>query len=393
MKSNLLVLALAALVSPFCAAQTNRSPQAAAGLASPIIETDRKVTFRVRAPGARKVSLTSDFSDETQLLRDEQGVWSVKMGPITPDIYFYSFLIDGVRAVDPGNPNVKIGFTTSTVTSILEVRGDQPAFYDIKNVPHGTLRTHLYHSKSSGIIREVNVYTPPGYDENSGKRYPVLYLLHGANNDHHSWQRYGSANEILDNLLAEKAIEPFLVVMPLGYGGASADGVSRGPSGPSGGGGDLYERDVIEDVIPFIDKTYRSISNREQRAIIGFSMGGGQSARIGLGHLDTFSHIGVMSAGLGGGTNAPLIAKLAADPAAANKLLKLLWIACGKDDFAMPGARTFSESLGKTGIKHTFLETEGAHHWRVWRRYLRDVSPLLFRPTGVPEVESSPRSK
>jgi enterochelin esterase-like enzyme len=282
--------------------------------------------------------------------------------------------------LDPGNPNVKIGFTTSTVTSILEIRGDRPAFYEIKDVPHGVLRIHLYNSKSSGVIRELTVYTPPGYDERRSSRYPVLYLLHGANNDHYSWERYGRANEILDNLLSEKAIEPCIVVMPLGYGGASADGQKRGPGGIRvGSGNDLYERDIIDDIIPFIDKTYRTKSDREHRAIVGFSMGGGQSSRIGLKNLDAFSYIGVMSAGMNGGLDAEPLKTLAANPAAANKRIKLLWIACGKDDFAMNGARSFSQNLTKVGIKHTFLETEGAHHWRVWRRYLRDISPLLFR--------------
>jgi enterochelin esterase family protein len=128
-----------------------------------------------------------------------------------------------------------------------------------------------------------------------------------------------------------------------------------------------------------IDGKYRTIAVREQRAIFGFSMGGGQSSRIGLGHLDTFSHVGVMSAGMAGGADTEPMKSLAADPEAANRRLELLWIACGRDDFALPGARTFSETLTQAGIKHTFVETEGAHHWRVWRRYLRDVSPLLFR--------------
>jgi enterochelin esterase family protein len=349
-----------------------------------VIGEDQRVTFRLRAPEAKTVTLAGDFSADTPLQKDESGVWSVTVGPIHPDIYFYNYVIDGVRVIDPANSNVKIGFTTSTITSVLEVRSAQPAFYDIKNVPHGVLRTHLYDSKSNRVIRELNVYTPPGYDDHPDKRYPVLYLLHGANNDHHSWQRYGSANEILDNLAAEKAIEPFIVVMPLGYGGASADGRSRGTAGIRGGGGppgggNLYERDIVEDVIPFIDKSYRTLADREHRAIIGFSMGGGQSSRIGLGHLDTFGYIGVMSAGMSGGAGTEPMASLAADSAAANQRIKLLWIACGKDDFAMTGARTFSETLTKAGVKHTFLETEGAHHWRVWRRYLRDVAPLLFR--------------
>jgi enterochelin esterase family protein len=349
-------------------------------LPSPLINADGTVTFRARAPDAKSVSLTSDFQDgSTDLNKGEDGVWSATVGPLQPDIYYYNLIIDGVRGLDPGNPQTKTGFTTSTITSILEVRAEKPAFYDIKDVPHGDVRTLLYNSKSNGVIRELNVYTPPGYDDNLQKHYPVVYLLHGANNDHFSWLRYGRANCILDNLLAERSIKPFIVVMPLGYGGASADG-RRGASGARGGAtGDLYEQDLLSDVIPLIDARFRTIANPKHRAIVGFSMGGGQSSRIGLSHLDTFGSIGVMSAGMSGGPDAEPLKSLAADPAAANKKIDLLWIACGKEDAAMAGAKNFANNLKQIAIERTFLETEGAHHWRVWRRYLRDLAPLLFR--------------
>jgi enterochelin esterase-like enzyme len=216
----------------------------------------------------------------------------------------------------------------------------------------------------------------------------VLYLLHGFANDHHSWHRYGRANDILDNLLAKGAIEPFLVVMPLGYGGVpvNGDGTGVAPGGPGTVRGDpaLYERDLLEDIIPLIDGKYRTLPDRKQRAIVGFSMGGGQAGRYGLGHLETFSSVGIMSAGLGGGGTAGAagsdpVAALAANPAKANQQIDLLWIACGKDDAAMKGATALHEALQKAGIEHTFLETDGAHHWRVWRRYLRDLAPLLFQ--------------
>lgn len=394
MKTAMSLLALVCLpIGQLCMAQNSRPGSRGPGIVSPDIAESHKVTFRVQAPEADKVMLSGDFSEDTALTKGENGLWSITLGPIDPDIYFYRFMVDGVPTLDPGNPNAKIGFTTSTIVSILEVPGDGPAFYDIKDVPHGILRTHLYDSKSNGVIRELNVYTPPGYDANPGRRYPVLYLLHGMNNDHHSWHRYGRADEILDNLLAEGAIKPFIVVMPLGYGGASADGRSRGwlgaPQDRQGALRNLYERDVIEDVIPFIETNYRTIADREHRAIVGFSMGGGHSSAIGLGHLDTFSYIGVMSAGMRGGLDSEPMATLAADPEAANEKIKLLWIACGKDDFAMAGARTMSENLTKAGIEHTFLETEGAHHWRVWRRYLRDLAPLLFQEANMDDLSQA----
>jgi enterochelin esterase family protein len=288
---------------------------------------------------------------------------------------------------------VKIGYVTTTTTSLLTVPGDSPAFYDVQDVPHGEIRTLLYKSRSNGVTRELTVYVPPGYETARSQRYPVLYLLHGFANDQHSWHRYGRANDILDNLLAQRAVAPFLVVMPLGYGGAHVNGDGTGipPQGAAGPRGDpaLYERDLLEDVIPMIDSTYRTLADRRHRAIIGFSMGGGQAGRFGLRNLETFSHIGILSAGLGGGGSASApgsdpIAPLAADPVKTNKLIDLLWIACGRDDAAMKGARTAHEALDKAGIEHTFLETEGAHHWRVWRRYLRDVAPLLFRSSTSP---------
>lgn len=361
------------------------------GAAPPIVSpavADGRVTFRLRAPEAGAVTVSGDFGPDVALARGADGVWSATVGPLAPEVYVYFFTVDGVRTTDPANPQVKIGYVTSTTNSIVTVPGSGPAFYDVQDVPHGEIRTLLYKSRSNNAVRELNVYLPPGYDANPRQRYPVLYLLHGFANDHHSWHRYGRANDILDNLLASEAIKPFIVVMPLGYGGAAVNGDGNGipPANAGAFGGDfaLYEKDILEDIVPLVDGKYRTLANRENRAIVGFSMGGMQAGRFGLGHLDTFSHVGIMSAGIVGNaassaTAADPVAALAADAAAANRKLKLLWIACGVEDTAMAGARSTHEALQKAGIRHTFLETEGAHHWRVWRRYLRDLAPLLFR--------------
>jgi enterochelin esterase family protein len=350
---------------------------------SPEVAPDRRVTFRLRAPEAKVVKVSGDFGTDAEMRRGDDGTWSVTVGPLDPEMYVYYFTVDGVRLTDPVNPQVKIGYVTSTTTSLVTVPGDKPAFYDVQDVPHGEIRTVLYKSKSNGVTRELNVYVPPGYDESASRRYPVLYLLHGFANDHHSWHRYGRANDILDNLIAQRAIEPFLVVMPLGYGGASVNGDGTGippaATGQSGGDAALYERDLLEDVIPAIDRKYRTMADRTKRAIVGFSMGGGQAGRFGLRHLDTFSHVGIMSAGMTGGADTELIAALGADRAKSNTLIDLLWIACGKEDTALKGAATLHQALQQAGIEHTYFETEGAHHWRVWRRYLRDVAPLLFK--------------
>jgi len=352
-------------------------------IVSPEVSADKKVTFRLRAPEAKTVMVSGDFGSDAPLQKGPDGVWTATVGPLPPEMYVYFFNVDGVRLTDPSNPQVKIGYVTTTTNSLVTVPGDGPAFYDVQDVPHGEIRTLIYKSKSNNANRELTVYVPPGYDDARNKRYPVLYLLHGFANDHHSWHRYGRANDILDNLIAQKKTEPFLIVMPLGYGGASVNGdgtgIPRPGAGPTpGGDAGLYERDLLEDVIPMIDSKYRTIADRKHRAIVGFSMGGGQAGRIGLGHLETFSQVGIMSAGMGGGPDSPLAA-LAADPAKTNKQIDLLWIACGKEDTAMKGAQTLHAALDEAKIRHTFVESEGAHHWRVWRRYLRDLSPLLFK--------------
>jgi enterochelin esterase family protein len=362
-------------------AQEAGARRTGASVTSPEVGADRRVTFRLRAPDAKTVTVSGDFGSDADMRKSDDGIWSVTVGPLDPESYVYYFTVDSVRLVDPSNPQVKIGYVTTTTTSLVTVPGDHAAFYDVQDVPHGEIRTLLYRSKSNGVIRELTVYVPPGYDQARNRVYPVLYLLHGFANDHHSWHRYGRANDILDNLLAQRKIEPFLVVMPLGYGGAQVNGDGTGvpPSGDVRGDVTLYERDLLEDVIPMIERTFRTRPDRRHRAIVGFSMGGGQAGRIGLRHLETFSHVGIMSAGMAGGRDTEPMATLAANAAKANKLIDLLWIACGREDTALKGAKTLHDTLEQVGIEHTFLETEGAHHWRVWRRYLRDLAPLLFK--------------
>lgn len=373
-----------------------RRPTGATAVTSPDVGSDRRVTFRLRAPEAKAVTVSGDFGSDAVMQKSDDGLWSVTVGPLEPEMYVYFFTVDGVRLTDPSNPQLKIGYVTTTTTSLVTVPGDKPAFYDVQYVPHGEIRTLVYKSKSNGVMRELTVYVPPGYDESRNRRYPVLYLLHGFANDHHSWHRYGRANDILDNLLAQRTIEPFLVVMPLGYGGARVNGDGTGIAPEVGDRGDaaLYQRDLLEDVIPMIDRKYRTMADRKHRAIVGFSMGGGQAGRVGLRHLETFSQVGIMSAGMAGGgagavagSDSDLIATLGADSAKANKLIDLLWIACGKEDAALKGASTLHHALDKAGIEHTYLETEGAHHWRVWRRYLRDLAPVLFKqPRSAPKT-------
>lgn len=356
------------------AAVTARA-QTPARIASPEVAADRRVTFRLMAPQAHAVVLTGEFMPGArELAKDAQAVWSVTIGPIAPETYHYNFTIDGVRTIDPGNPDLKTGSTAGTLASVLEVRGDHPFFYDGQAVPHGDIRANWYHSKSLKTLRRLTVYTPPGYDTATATRYPVLYLFHGANADENAWPRLGRVNLILDNLLAAGTIKPFIVVMPFGYG------VPPAASSPPGRNTEMFGKDLIEDVIPFVEARYRVSSTRDNRAIAGLSMGGGQALTIGLNHLDLFSHVGGFSSAVGPANDfARTYAGALARPGAANAALRLLWVGCGTDDGVFAASKSFSEFLTAHGVTHTFRATDGAHTWMVWRRYLNEIAPLLFR--------------
>lgn len=354
---------------------TQIADAAAPRIKSPDIAPDRRVTFRLYAPRASEVLLTGEFLEGNQrFARDETGVWSVTVGPIAPEIYHYNFIVDGVRMIDPANAELKTGSTASTLSSVLEVRGASPAFYDPQPVAHGEIRTHWYDSRSLNQVRRLTVYVPPGYDRDARTRYPVVYLFHGANADENAWYRLGRVNLILDNVLAAGKATPFLVVMPFGYG--VAPGV---PSAP-GENTAKFGRDLLDDVIPFIESRYRALTDRDHRAIVGLSMGGGQALAIGLNHLDRFSYVAGFSSGLGSAADFPqTYARLVAEPDAANRKLRLLWVGCGREDGAFAASKNLSEFLNSHRVKHTFHESDGAHTWMVWRRYLHEIAPLLFR--------------
>jgi enterochelin esterase family protein len=355
------------------AATTAWAQQAPRSIASPDILPDGRVTFRLNAPKADEVILTGEFLDGPRsFAKDADGIWSVTVGPIAPEVYHYNFTIDGVRTIDPANAQLKTGSTPGTITSVLEIRHPSPGFYDAQPVPHGEIRTHWYDSKSLGTVRRLTVYTPPGYDKNRSTRFPVLYLFHGANADENAWYRLGRANLILDNLLAAGKIRPFIVVMPFGYGVT--------PGGPQADNTAKFGRDLIEDVIPYVDDSYRTHANRTNRAIVGLSMGGGQALSIGLNNIELFSHVGGFSAAIGNAANVPTTyARLVGNVSESNEKLKLLWIGCGTEDSLFGASKNFSEWLTANKVTHTFRETSGAHTWMVWRRYLHEITPLLFR--------------
>jgi enterochelin esterase family protein len=340
---------------------------------SPEVHADRTVTFRLQAPEAKEVRLTGDLVKAPQALeRDAKGIWSITVGPLRPDLYSYRFSVDGVAAPDPSNPE--------RPATMFTVPGDAPMAYDLRPVPHGELHELWYTSKSLDTVRRVFVYTPPGYDRGSA-RLPVLYLLHGAGSDESSWSESGRVNLILDNLIAGGKLKPLVVAMPYGYAyppssplAAGADAMKRQRAG--------FNRDLIEDVIPLVQTSYRVQTDRAHRAIAGLSLGGAEALGLGLSHPELFSRVAGLSPALGAVTSAEAggldFKPLVSDSRKVNDEFKLLWVGCGTDDTLFKSVQSFSEMLNASGVKHVFRETDGAHTWLNWRRYLAEVAPLLF---------------
>jgi enterochelin esterase-like enzyme len=243
-------------------------------------------------------------------------------------------------------------------------------------VPHGTVHINWYSSKTVDAPRGLYVYTPPGY-EAGRERYPVLYLLHGSGDTESGWVTIGRANWILDNLIASGKAKPMLIVMPYGralpdvYLGPASVGTAPAPT--------AFGADLLTDVIPYVEKNYRVSSKADDRALAGLSMGGGQTLQIGLTHLDTFHYLGAFSAGIRGQNVEEQYKDVFSDPAAANKRLKVFYIACGKTDSLFPASKGLSDALDKAQVKHQFVESEEGHVWRNWRNYLADFAPRLFR--------------
>lgn len=360
MKAFLPGLLLALVLAPSLLAQ-----RGAAAVRSPELHADARVTFRLAAPDATAVRLTGDFATAPQpLTRDEKGIWSVTVGPVAPEIYSYALTVNGVTA------------TRGTV----DVPGAAPMFYDQRAVPHGAVQQRWYASKTTGTTRRAYVYTPPDYDR-SNDRYPVLYLLHGAGGDESGWTANGRANFILDNLIADGKLKPLVVVMPYGYAYPPTSPLAEGPEAMKRQRDD-FNRDLVDDLIPYIQATYRVHTGREQRAIAGLSLGGGQALGIGLTRQDLFSRVAAFSPAIGAVTSAQAggldFTPLLADAKQMNGRMALLWLGCGTDDTLFDSNKEFAARLAAAGVKHTFRVTDGAHTWHVWRRYLNEVAPQLF---------------
>jgi enterochelin esterase family protein len=349
---------------PASATSTNAPARrrADAPIRSPEILADHKVTFRLRAPKANEVVVQGQWKDGRAAMTKTNDVWTVTVGPIEAGIWEYSFNVDGLTMVDPANTWIKP--QREPRSSILHIVGEPPKVWDFQDVPHGTVHSHAYRSKAVGRLREMMVYTPPGY-EHGTKKYPLLVLQHGSGDNQATWTVHGKAHWIIDNLIAQKKAEPMVVVMLDGHAGSP---------GLGGNNTDMFEKDLLEDVLPFVEETYRVKKGPENRGIVGLSMGGGQSLTVGLKHLDKFAWVGGFSSAT---PNKDTVEKTLTDPNT-NKKLKLLWIGVGKDDFLLKRNEEFIAMLKENNIKHEWEVTEGNHSWPVWRNYLAVFVPKLF---------------
>ena len=370
MGKTLSVLCLAGLALAV-AAEGRAADAPGSRLVSPEVHPDGRITFRLRAPKAEKVTVACEAVGTQSMQKDEQGVWSVTVGPVEPGLYDASFDVDGLRLVDPASPNV-FG-NRQGARDYVEVPGPagHPRHDEWRDVPHGTVTAHWYTSAANGARRRVHVYAPPGYRPEAATRYPVLYLLHGSGDNDSHWTLLGRANVIADNLLADGRCVPMLIVMPDGHV------VDRGHEGDRSRGRELFGKDLLESVVPLVESNYRVQADPQHRGIVGLSMGGGQSIAVGLGHLEQFAWIGAFSAAVS--PQDPVLTGLRADPNAANQKIKLLWIGIGKDDFLLSRNHDFIKVLDELKIRHTYQETAGRHAWGVWRGYLAEFLPLLFR--------------
>ena len=343
-----------------------------ARLVSPEVKADRTIVFRLRAPDAAKVTLA--FQGSKAMTKDAAGIWTAMVGPVEPEIYQYNFVVDGVRILDPGNPHLKNGRTIDA--SVVEVPGNPPRFDEVQAVPHGALGIRTYLSTPLKTVRKLYVYTPPQYDSEPGRRFPVLYLRHGSGDNEENWSDTGRAGVILDNLIAQGKAAPMIVVMPNGdtdgswAGGSSAEGI------------ELLTQELLTDIIPMIDRTYRVAPGRENRAITGLSMGGGQAFTMGLKHLDLFAWVGEFSSGLVSDTEFQLEKHLPGfldHPEEVNRKLKLLFLSCGTEDPRYPGQLDLADKLKAHGIQYAWFPTPGVHEWKVWRHALATMAVRLFK--------------
>jgi enterochelin esterase family protein len=363
----------APVVEDFKPASSNQG-----GKEYPQVNSERRARFRIVAPQAQSVRVP-EWGGIT-LTKGEDGAWVGTTRPLDEGFHYYRINIDGADVPDPGS---KSFYGAGRWGSAIEIPAQDEDFYAAKDVPHGQLRQSLYFSGSTNTTRRCFVYTPPDYDKDTGARYPVLYLQHGAFEDETGWGNQGRANLIMDNLIAAGKSRPFIIVMDNG-GNNFASGPRRGAPPARGGAGrapgrprfdfSAFAKIMVNELIPFIDANYRTLADQPHRAMAGLSMGGAQTRQIALTNLDKFSHIGLFSGG-SIAANDPALG----DPAAFKQKVKVLFVSYGSRENTA-AAKANHEALQKLGIENTYYESPNtAHEWQSWRRSLYQFAPLLFR--------------
>ena len=370
-----------------------------APVVSPEIHEDNTVTFRLKDPKAIKVQVTGDFLPTQKiktpfgefdgpgvadLKEGKDGVWEYTTEPLAPELYSYSFIVDGLKIMDPSN--VYMIRDVASVTNVFIIGGGRADLYKVNDVPHGTVSRMWYNSPTLGMERRITVYTPAGY-ETSGKRYPVFYLLHGMGGDEEAWIALGRTSQILDNLIAQGKAEPMIVVMTNGNASQeAAPGETHfGLTPPNMNLPQTMEgtfETAFPDVVKFIDKTFRTKANKKNRAIAGLSMGGYHSLHISKQYPDMFNYVGLFSAAImpDAKVKSPIYEDF--DKKLATQFAKkpaLYWIGIGKTDFLYKANEDFRKMLGEKGYKYTYYETGEGHIWKNWRIYLTEFAPLLFK--------------
>jgi len=363
----------------------------------PKVDSQSRVQIRFKAPDAAHVKLNFWSGPKVDMEKQPDGFWTVTTPPLAPGLHYYTLNVDGAEVSDPGSTAYFGGSKWASAVEVPEAGAD---YYLPQDVPHGQVREVWYHSSVTGTWRHALVYLPPGYDT-AKSRYPVLYLQHGGGEDESGWIRQGKANFILDNLIASGTAKPMIVVMANGYASRAGYQVPDLTGKPFGSPEMMkvmqermgaFEDDMTQALIPFIDKTFRTVADRDHRAMAGLSMGGMQTFQVTFDRLDLFSYIGGFSgaANVFATGNAKLDTKTAfhgamADPTAFAKRVHLLWVGVGTDEPAMmkSGLEKLHASLDEGKVQHVFYESPGtAHEWQTWRRDLKDFAPRLFQSAG-----------
>jgi enterochelin esterase family protein len=380
--TRFIILALLLCTHNLLISQPPRGPF----IISPQVNADKMVTFRYLAPFAKEVKLSAQFEKApVSMSKDTAGVWSVTVGPVKPDIYPYSFSVDGITVMDPSNtsyfPNERFK------ASLADIPADTPLIHSIKNVPHGTV-SYEYYSSIEGTTGSLVVYTPPGYTKNTSVKYPVFYLISGTTDTEETWFKVGRTNFILDNLIAEGKAKPMIVVMPYGNIAARLAEQKRTskPADPTDREGadalnraKSFEIDLVNNVLPYVEKNYRTINNKDNRAIGGFSRGGGQTLRTAFGNMDKFSWICAYSSYLSPQEMEKNYKTIYENPEQTNRQLKLLWVSVGNEDFLYKPTVEFMDFLKAKNLRYKSLITSGGHTWMNTKIYLAATAPLLFQ--------------